>query len=87
MKKLLLTITMAVGGFAGLAPSAQAWCHPAYHCGYHGCGYHWGGGYHCGGGYNYCYHGGRYGYWYWNNGCRFFRVVVVPGPVPPPWAY
>ena len=68
MKKLLLTITMAVGGLGSLAPSAQA--HPFYHGGFHyGCGYH------------YCYHGGHYGYWYWNNGCRFFRVVVVPPPV------
>lgn len=74
MKKLLLTITMAVGGLGSLATSAQA--HPGYHCGYHyGCGFHYG----CG--YNYCYHGGHYGYWYWNNGCRFFRVVVVPPPV------
>jgi hypothetical protein len=71
MKMLLLTITMAVGGLGSLVPSAQAWCHPAYHCGFHyGCGYH------------YCYHGGHYGYWYWNNGCRFFRVVVV---LPPVW--
>ena len=74
MKKLLLTITMAVGGLAGLAPSAQAWNHPGYHYGYrYGCGYH------------YCYHGGNCGYWYWNNGCRYFRVVVVPPPGPGPW--
>jgi hypothetical protein len=72
MKRLFLTIALAVGGLGSLASSAQAWCHPNYHCGYH-YGYHCGyqGGYRCG--YN--------GYWYWNHGCRFWRVVVVPGPV------
>ena len=68
MKKLLLTITMAITGLGGLATSAQA--HPWYH------GYHYG--YHYGVRYNYCWHGGRYGYWNWDNGYRFF--VVVPGP-------
>jgi hypothetical protein len=74
MKRLFLTIALAVGGLGSLASSAQA--HPYNHCGYH-CGYH--GGYNCGyhGGYNCGYNG----YWYWNHGCRFWRVVVVPGPV------
>ena len=69
MKKLLLTLTMAVGGLGSLATSAQA--HPGSHCGYHGgCGHHYG--YNC----------GHYGYWNYRNGCRFWQVVVVPGPGP-----
>lgn len=32
-------------------------------------------------GYRYEYRCGNYGYWYWHHGCRYWRVVVVPGPV------
>jgi len=71
MKTLLLAITMAITGLGGLATSAQA--HPFYHG-----GYHYGYRFHYGVGYNYCWHGGRYGYWNWYNGYRLF--VVVPGP-------
>jgi len=64
---------MAVTGLGGLASSAQAWCHP-YHCGGYHCGYHYCGGYH--------YYGCGGGYWYYHNGCRFWRVVVLPPPCP-----
>jgi hypothetical protein len=75
MKKLFLTLALALGGLAGLVPTAQA--HPHFHGGFHyGCGYHYGCGWYDG--CEYGYNCGQYGYWYWNNGCRFFRVVIVP---------
>jgi len=63
MKKLILTIALAASGLGGLATSAQAHGHE------HGCY-----------GREYCFPSfyGCYdddcGYWYWQNGCRFWHA-------------
>jgi hypothetical protein len=67
MKKLILTIALATSGLGGLATSAQA----HEFCREHECHEH-----------EYCYHPYCYrtydyddcGYWYWSNGCRFWRA-------------
>jgi hypothetical protein len=76
MKKLILTITMAVAGLGGLASSAQALgpVHPFHPGPFHG------------GGFRYCYHNGHRGYWYWNT-YGYWQFVVVPvvlAPAPCP---
>lgn len=70
MKRLILTIAIAVSGLGGLVSSAQA--HDGGRCGGNHCG-----GYYFGGCYN---EGPLYGCgdydgcdYYWYNGCRYHR--------------